>query len=66
MKLALRDRVQIVIFAYETGVNRLPPERIRRLPDQCGLDGSGDRRAVRRLVVRSRIESWRRMMGWCG
>jgi hypothetical protein len=22
MKLALRDRVQIVIFAYETGVNR--------------------------------------------
>jgi DNA-binding NarL/FixJ family response regulator len=25
MKLELRDRVQIVIFAYETGVNRRPP-----------------------------------------
>ena len=24
MKLRLRDRVQIVIFAYETGVNRPP------------------------------------------
>jgi RNA polymerase sigma factor (sigma-70 family) len=27
MKLELRDRVQIVIFAYETGVNRPPPAR---------------------------------------
>jgi hypothetical protein len=26
MKLALRDRVQIVIFAYETGMN-LPTDR---------------------------------------
>jgi hypothetical protein len=25
MKLDLRDRVQIVIFAYETGVNRPAP-----------------------------------------
>jgi DNA-binding NarL/FixJ family response regulator len=30
MKLDLRDRVQIVIFAYETGVNRLAPAADRR------------------------------------
>ncbi len=27
MKLDLRSRVQIVIFAYETGVNRPAPQR---------------------------------------
>ncbi|MCP9486699.1 MAG: helix-turn-helix transcriptional regulator [Gaiellaceae bacterium MAG52_C11] len=27
MKLELRDRVQIVIFAYESGLNRAAPER---------------------------------------
>ena len=28
MKLALRDRVQIVIFAYETGINRPAPTAV--------------------------------------
>lgn len=31
MKLDLRDRVQVVIFAYETGVNR-PAVDVRRTP----------------------------------
>jgi RNA polymerase sigma factor (sigma-70 family) len=30
MKLALRDRIQIVIFAYETGINRPAPAAGRR------------------------------------
>ncbi len=31
MKLELRDRVQIVIFAYETGINR-PAASANRIP----------------------------------
>ena len=30
MKLQLRDRVQVVIFAYETGVNRPAPAAANR------------------------------------
>jgi DNA-binding NarL/FixJ family response regulator len=32
MKLGLRDRVQIVIFAYETGVNRPATAAVNRMP----------------------------------
>jgi len=32
MKLELRDRVQAVIFAYETGVNR-PADNVKRGPE---------------------------------